>query len=41
MGETVEGIGAVIQSSNFTYVPTGCLEEGLLLFSHSVASYFL
>jgi len=40
MGETVEGIGAVIHSSNFTCVPTGCLEEGLL-FSYSVASYSL
>ena len=40
MGETVEGIGAAIHSSNFTYVPTGCLEEGLL-FSYSVASYSL
>ena len=40
MGDTVEGIGAAIHSSNFTYVPTGCLEEGLL-FSYSVASYSL
>ena len=40
MGETVEGIEAVIHSSNFTCVPTGCLEEGLL-FSYSVASYSL
>ena len=39
MGETVEGIGAVTHSSNFTSVPPGCLEEGL--FSHSVVSYSL